>query len=77
MNKLLLKNRIIFVEQKNKIKVSDKPMAPIRRGKNYVHEDEESSETFSDIFDVESEYSELSKSTDLFKDISKNDELNK
>lgn len=77
MNKLLLKNRIVFIEQKNQIKVSNQPIAPIRRGKNYVHEDEESSETFSDIFDVESEYSDLSKSTDLFKDIVKNDDLNK
>lgn len=72
MNSSKLKNRMVFIESKKKIDVSNNPSAGPRRGKNYLQaEDSGETETFSDIFDIESEFSDLSKSNDLFQNISK------
>ena len=63
---------MIFVESRKKADVSNTPSSGLRRGKNHLQAEETgSNETFSDIFDIESEFSDLSKSNDLFKNISK------
>jgi hypothetical protein len=72
MNSLRLKNRIVFIQKTDGNKVSKDGFSNDRRGKNYINMEETSSEIFTDIFDVESEFSDLNKSNELFKNIQDN-----
>jgi hypothetical protein len=72
MNSLRLKNRIVFIQKTDGNKVSKDGFSNDRRGKNYINMEETSSEIFTDIFDVESEFSDLNKSNELFKNIEDN-----
>jgi hypothetical protein len=72
MNSLRLKNRIVFIQKTGGNKVSKDGFSNDRRGKNYINMEETSSEIFTDIFDVESEFSDLNKSNELFKNIEDN-----
>jgi hypothetical protein len=75
MNSLRLKNRMVFIKSTDLKQVSSDPIPGARRGKNFIYEDDSqsSSEMFSDVFDIESEFSELSKSNDLFNSIEKSE----
>jgi hypothetical protein len=72
MNSLRLKKRIVFIQKTDGNKVSKDGFSNDRRGKNYINMEETSSEIFTDIFDVESEFSDLNKSNELFKNIEDN-----
>jgi len=72
MNLSRLKNRVVFVQKTVNNKVAKDGFVNDRRGKNYINIEETSSEIFSDIFDVESEFSDLNKSNELFKNIEEN-----
>lgn len=76
MNSSRLKNRIVFVEKTDGNKISKNGFSNDRRGKNYINIEETSSEIFTDIFDVESEFSDLNKSNELFKNIENNSDQN-
>jgi hypothetical protein len=72
MNSSRLKNRIVFIQKTDGNKVSKDGFSNDRRGKNYINMEQTSSEIFTDIFDVESEFSDLNKSNELFKNIEDN-----
>jgi hypothetical protein len=72
MNSLRLKNRLVFIQKTDGNKVAKDGFSNDRRGKNYINMEETSSEIFTDIFDVESEFSDLNKSNELFKNIEDN-----
>ena len=76
MNSSRLKNRIVFIQKTDANKVAKDGFSNDRRGKNYINIEEVSSEIFTDIFDVESEFSDLNKSNELFKNIENNSDQN-